>query len=323
MQTNNAIACMGAEPKMVLEALLRLEFNVVVDLFMTPTAMACADVVLPAATYPEKDGLRLGDGLQRGEVINKVCQIGEAKSDAEINLMLGKRLNPEAWPWDNIEDMLSSMIATTGMTFPELREQAPLYLPFEYKRYETGKLRADGQPGFMTPTGRYEFYISLFDSWGVDALPFYEEPPTSPVSTPELAEEYPLVLTTGARVWSMFHSEHRQIPRMRALHPEPLVYVNPATAAQHGVKDGDWVWLENQHGRCKRQVRETPIVNERTVSTDHAWWRPEAPCELDEGLYDLWDLTVENLLPYDCGTSGFGANYKNTICKMYPVGEGE
>ena len=83
------------------------------------------------------------------------------------------------------------------------------------------------------------------------------------------------------------------------------------------------VWLENQHGRCKRQVRETPIVNERTVSTDHAWWRPEAPCELDEGLYDLWDLTVENLLPYDCGTSGFGANYKNTICKMYPVGEGE
>ena len=131
------------------------------------------------------------------------------------------------------------------------------------------------------------------------------------------------MLTTGARVWSMFHSEHRQIPRLRALHPEPLVYVNPNTAARHGVKDGDWVWLENQHGRCKRQVCETPIVNERTVSTDHAWWRPEAPCELDEGLYDLWDLTVENLLPYDCGTSGFGANYKNTICKMYPVGEGE
>ena len=101
------------------------------------------------------------------------------------------------------------------------------------------------------------------------------------------------------------------------------MYVNPTTAAKYGVKDGDWVWLENMHGRCKRQVRETPIVNEHTINTDHAWWRPEAPCELDEGLYDLWDLTVENLLPYDCGTSGFGANYKNTICKMYPVAEGE
>ena len=145
----------------------------------------------------------------------------------------------------------------------------------------------------------------------------------SPLSTPELCEEYPLVLTTGARLWGMFHSEHRQIPRMRALHPEPLVYVNPKTAADFGVKDGDWVWVENHLGRCKRVVKETPIVNERTASTDHAWWHPEAPGELEAGLYDLWDLTVENLLPYDCGKTGFGANYTNTICKIYRVAEGE
>ena len=161
LQTNNAIACMGAEPKRVLNALLRTDFNVVVDLFMTPTAMACADVVLPAATYPEKDGLRLGDGLQRGEVINKVTTVGEAKSDAEINLMIGKRLNPEAWPWDNIEDMLSYMIESTGMTFPEMREKAPVYLPFEYKRYEKGLLRADGKPGFNTATGRIELWSTF------------------------------------------------------------------------------------------------------------------------------------------------------------------
>ena len=43
----------------------------------------------------------------------------------------------------------------------------------------------------------------------------------------------------------------------------------------------------------------------------------------EAGLYDLWDLTVENLLPYDCGKTGFGANYKNTICKIYRVAEGE
>ena len=178
LQTNNAIACMGAEPKKVLEALLRLEFNVVVDLFMTPTAMACADVVLPACTYPEKDGLRLGDGLQRGEVINKVTQVGEAKSDAEINLLLGKRLNPEAWPWDSIEDMLSSMIATTGITFPELREQAPLYLPFEYKRYEKGLLRADGKPGFTTATGRIELWSTFYNQCGLCLL--YTSPSSRP-----------------------------------------------------------------------------------------------------------------------------------------------
>ena len=197
LQTNNAIACMGAEPRKVLEALLRLEFNVVVDLFMTPTAMACADVVLPACTYPEKDGLRLGDGLQRGEVINKVTQVGEAKSDAEINLLLGKRLNPEAWPWDSIEDMLSSMIATTGMTFPELRDQAPLYLPFEYKRYEKGLLRADGKPGFNTATGRIELWSTFYNQCGLDPMPYFDEPNPGPGATPELMDEYPYVLTTG------------------------------------------------------------------------------------------------------------------------------
>ena len=324
MQTTNPLACTGVDAKRTLAAHMNIDTIVVVDLFMTPTAMALADYFLPACTYAERNGLRIGDGAQRAETINKAIEpLGESRSDMQITLDIGKRISPEAWPWETVEDLFSDILEETGHSFEEMQELAPGYPPFDYRMHEKGLLRTDGNPGFQTATGRIELWSTLYNSLGLDPLPSYEEPVPSPRSMPELTGEYPLVLTTGARVWSMFHSEHRQIPRMRALHPEPLVYVNPATAAQHGVKDGDWVWLENQHGRCKRQVRETPIVNERTVSTDHAWWRPEAPCELDEGLYDLWDLTVENLLPYDCGTSGFGANYKNTICKMYPVGEGE
>ena len=324
MQTTNPLACTGVDAKRTLAAHMNIDTIVCVDLFMTPTAMALADYFLPACTYAERNGLRIGDGAQRAETINKAIEpLGESRSDMQITLDIGKRISPEAWPWETVEDMYSDILEETGHSFEEMQELAPGYPPFDYRMHEKGLLRTDGNPGFQTATGRIELWSTLYNSLGLDPLPSYEEPVPSPRSTPELAEEYPLVLTTGARVWSMFHSEHRQIPRLRALHPEPLVYVNPATAARHGVKDGDWVWLENQHGRCKRQVCETPIVNERTVSTDHAWWRPEAPCELDEGLYDLWDLTVENLLPYDCGTSGFGANYKNTICKMYPAGEGE
>ena len=320
LQTNNAIACMGAEPKRVLNALLRTDFNVVVDLFMTPTAMACADVVLPAATYPEKDGLRLGDGLQRGEVINKVTTVGEAKSDAEINLMIGKRLNPEAWPWDNIEDMLSYMIESTGMTFPEMREKAPVYLPFEYKRYEKGLLRADGKPGFNTATGRIELWSTFYDACGLDPMPYFEEPDPGPGATPELMEEYPFVLTTGARRWSSFHSEHRQVKRLRRMDPWPYIEVHPETAEKLGVTDGEWVWVENPLGRAKRTIKITPIVDPRVVSCDHGWWLPERD---PENLYDVFDVNINNLVPMKCGKSGFGANYKNTICKMYPVGEGE
>ena len=262
LQTNNAIACMGAEPKKVLEALLRLEFNVVVDLFMTPTAMACADVVLPACTYPEKDGLRLGDGLQRGEVINKVTQVGEAKSDAEINLLLGKRLNPEAWPWDSIEDMLSSMIATTGMTFPELRDQAPLYLPFEYKRYEKGLLRADGKPGFNTATGRIELWSTFYNQCGLDPMPYFDEPNPGPGATPELMDEYPYVLTTGARRWSSFHSEHRQVARLRRMDPWPYIEIHPDTAAEARVR------------RRRMGVGREPVGTRQANRQDHPDRRP-------------------------------------------------
>ena len=321
MQTTNPLACTGVDAKRTLDAHMNIETIVYVDLFMTPTSMALADYFLPACTYAERNGLRVGDGAQRAETINKAIEpLGESRSDMQICLDIGKRISPEAWPWDTVEDMYSDILAETGHTFEEMQELAPGYPPFEYHMHEKGLLRADGNVGFDTATGRIELWCSMYNNLGLDPLPSYEEPVPSPLSTPE---EYPLVLTTGARLWGMFHSEHRQIPRMRALHPEPLVYVNPKTAADFGVKDGDWVWVENHLGRCKRVVKETPIVNERTASTDHAWWHPEAPGELEAGLYDLWDLTVENLLPYDCGKTGFGANYKNTICKIYRVAEGE
>ena len=321
LQTNNAIACMGAEPKKVLEALLRLEFNVVVDLFMTPTAMACADVVLPACTYPEKDGLRLGDGLQRGEVINKVTQVGEAKSDAEINLLLGKRLNPEAWPWDSIEDMLSSMIATTGMTFPELRDQAPLYLPFEYKRYEKGLLRADGKPGFNTATGRIAAVVHVLQP----ARP-------RPDAVLRRAEPRP-GSDAGAHGRVSLRADHRRpplelpstpsiarSPACAAWTPGPTSRFIPTRPPSVGFVDGEWVWVENQLGRAKRTVKITPIVDPRVVSCDHGWWLPERD---PENLYDVFDVNINNLVPMSCGKSGFGANYKTSICKLYKVQEGE
>jgi anaerobic selenocysteine-containing dehydrogenase len=220
LQTVNPLACTGPDPRRTLAALQTLEFIVCVDIFMTPTAMALADVVLPAATFPERNGLRVGDGVQRGETINKVTQRGECRSDMQINLELGKRLNADAWPWETVEEMYSFILKETGMGFEELQRSAPVYLPFEYHKHEKGLLRPDGQPGFPTRTGRIELWSTLYAAVGLDPLPYFEEPVPGPASTPELYGEYPLVLTTGARQLGLFHSEHRQIPHLRALHPE-------------------------------------------------------------------------------------------------------
>jgi anaerobic selenocysteine-containing dehydrogenase len=312
---NNFLACFAPQPEDVAEVLAsRLDFIVCADIFMTPSVMAVADIVLPAATFPERDGLRFGDGAQRGEAINKVTQIGECKSDMEICLELGRRFNPEAWPWADTREMFDYMISNgISMGFEEVRDKGPVFIPFAYKKYEKGLLRPDGQPGFRTQTGRIELYSTFFQMAELDPLPFFDEPSPGPGSTPELMDEYPFVLTTGARNWSMFHSEHRNIPRLRALHPDPTIQVHPEVLAELGIADGAWVKVENHVGSCKARAQSTPVVDKRLLHIDHGWWLPEAD---PENLFDIFDVAVNNLIEWGCGKSGCGANYKCTICKL-------
>jgi len=325
IQGCNVIACIAAEPERAYNAYNKLEFNVVIDLFMTPTAVALADIVLPAQTYPEREGFSANwDELG---IINKVTTIegGDTKSDMEICLELGKRFNPEAWPWENVREMFTDMLGDTiGLTWEGLRDRGGLIWPSPhvYKSYEKGLVRHDGQPGFNTPTGRVELYSTLFDAWGLDPLPYFEEPTEGPGSTPELMKEYPLVLTTGARCPAFFHSEHRQISKMRAIQAEPQLQIHPDTAARYDIEDGDWVWIENSMGRCRQRAKLTPTWDPRVVNADHGWWFPEKPGAWPS-LFGTWDVNPNHLVPMLPGRSGFGANYKSLICKVYKVKEGE
>ena len=58
-------------------------------------------------------------------------------------------------------------------------------------------------------------------------------------------------MITGARTTSFFHSEHRQIPYLRQLTPDPWVQIHPRTAKALNISEGDWVWIENHRGRCR------------------------------------------------------------------------
>ena len=176
----------------------------------------------------------------------------------------------------------SSPINSTPHTtwgFEDLQEMVVYQQPFEYRKYETGKLRADGNPGFDTPTGLIELKSSIYPVFGEKALPYFEEPHFSPYSDKidqEVKDEYPLVLTTGGRNIAMFHSEHRQVPSLRAINPWPLVTIHPDTALKYGIEEGDWVALENPIGRCVQKAHLSPTVDQRVVHAQHAWWFPRA-----------------------------------------------
>lgn len=327
IQTTNLLTCMGVDPERTKRAFETLDFIVMVDPFKNPTLMGLADVVLPTTMFPERNGIRCGDGCQRLETINKALDAElDVKSDMEINLELGKRLNPDAWPWETVEEMFGSIYGTVGYDFEEAREAAPGYLPYEYYKYKSGKLRPDGQLGFNTPTGRLEFWSNAMVSFGLDPMPEYAEPSPGPIATPDLYAEFPLVLTTGARNWNMFHAENRENPTLRRIHPEPIVEVHPQVAAGIGLCDGEWVWLVGPKGntgevaRCRRKVKITETLKPGVVSTDHGWWHPEGR---PEDLYDMMELNVNKLMPWGCGKSGIGANYKCLLCRLEKMNEGE
>ena len=164
-------------------------------------------------------------------------------------------------------------------------------------------------------------WSTFYNAAELDPLPYFEEPDPGPGSTPELFEQYPLVLTTGARNWNYFHSEHRQVERLRKMHPDPIVQVHPEKLKELDMVDGEWVWIENQNGRAKIKIEETPILTDpRIVACDHAWWMPEAD---PEKFFDVFEYNINNLMVYSPGKSGFGSNYKTSICRLYKIEDGE
>ena len=126
-----------------------------------------------------------------------------------------------------------------------------------------------------------------------------------------------MVLSTGARTWSYFHSEQRHVPLLREVEPWPLVDINPKDAERQGLHDGDWVWLENDVGRCKMKLSVKPGQKEGALAPSTAGGTPSAR-RPPPSLFDVYEVNVNNLVPYKTiGKLGWGAPFKCLMCKIY------
>ena len=286
-----------------------LEYTVVSEIFMTPTAQL-ADLVLPAASWLEQDEVVNIHKIWCVLARKKVAQIGETRDDREIIIQLARRLGlTEAFPWKNYREYLEWVLEDSGLTFEEFCERGILAGEQRYYKYKT--------QGFETPSGKLEIYNGLMAILGRDPLPVYREPPLTPVSAPELAKEYPLILTTGAKIRAFFHSEGRQIESLRKTNPDPLVELHPQTASSLGIRDGDWVFIETPHSKVKMRAKLTDSVAPDVVSAQHGWWFPEqAPPD-----YGYQQSNVNLLfgpMAYDPDTGS--ESLRSALCRVYPAG---
>jgi anaerobic selenocysteine-containing dehydrogenase len=275
------------------EALMKLDFMICADLFMTPTA-ELADIVLPAASWPEINQIAGLPTIAANVVLanQKAVRTHECKSDEEIFVELARRMKLPVGTED-VEEVLDAQLAGGGLgiTFDELKQRGFVNIPIKYRKYE--------QSGFRTPTGKIELYSTRLEQFGYSPLPYYVEAPETPISAPEVAKDFPLVLTTGGRISQFFNSEHRQIERLRKAHRDPIAEIHPDTAAKFGISNGDWMWIETRRGRIKQKAKLTTGIDPRVVSAQHAWWFPEKGAP----EYGVWDsnvnLLTDNGPPYD------------------------
>ncbi|MFX1573382.1 MAG: molybdopterin-dependent oxidoreductase [Promethearchaeota archaeon] len=265
----------------VYNALKSLDFLVVSDFFLTPTA-ELADIFLPAATWLEQDHVS-ENWKFHGYVFarQKVVEIGECWQDHKIFMELGKKLGQE-W-WETVEDSLDWLLEPSGLTWDEFKKKGYLQGDMKYYKYK--------EKGFSTPTGKVELYSTILEKWGFDPIPKYTEIPESPVSTPDLAKRYPYILNAGLRSPTFFHSENRMIPWLREIRPDPIVEIHPETARKHDIREGDWVWIESQRGCVKERAKLNTGIDPRVIVAEHGWWYPEIK-NFDHG----WKISNINLL---------------------------
>ena len=291
------------------EALVRLDFLAVADMFMTPTA-ALADVVLPVATYLEFDSIVTPPYSYPVTLVQqKATRISECRSDYEILSQLATRLGLGEYFWDSEVQCLDTVLEPAGLSFDQFRKIGIIPGAKQYRSYATKSLE--------TPSGKVEIYSNQLKEWGVAPLPAYHEPPETPYSDPELAKEYPLIVTTGKSA-PFRHSGGRQMITLRGMHPEPMVNIHPETADKLGIKEGDWVYIETKRGRIRQKAYLTTGIDPRVVGADYAWWFPE------KGASDLygWAESNFNLLTDDkppFNPEIGSTNLRGILCKVYKV----
>jgi anaerobic selenocysteine-containing dehydrogenase len=286
-------------------ALQKLDFLVVADMFMTPTA-GLADIVLPVATYLEFDSIVAPPYYPVAQVQQKVGQVGECRSDFEILRDLAQRLGFGEYFWESEQKGLDYILGPAGLSFEEFRNIAVLQGHKEYRKHE--------KDGFKTPSGKVELYSSKLKEWGFDPLPTYHELPETPLSAPELVKQYPLVFTSWKE--GVFrHSSGRQINSLRDTHPEPVVWLHPDTAGKQGIADGDSVYIETKRGRIRQKALLTKDIDPRVVGVDYAWWFPEnGPDNMYGWAEANLNVLTDDSPPYgrEMGT----ANLRGILCKI-------
>jgi anaerobic selenocysteine-containing dehydrogenase len=247
------------------EALMKLEFLVVSELFMTPTA-ALADIVLPAAWGMEHEEVGYWPGwYEEMRAHPKIVDPpGECWPDTKILNELAKRLGMKEDFWEDDHEALDLMLEPSGMTYEQFKKKRVILPKREYRKHD-----------YRTPSGKIVLYSEEIKRMGYSPMPLWKEVSAIPQPT----NEYPLLLT-NAKEEAYMLSSYKSVASMRMMRPDPMIEMNPETAEKLGLKEGDWVDIETSTGKIKQKLALNKDLDPCVIMAAFGWWFPEdaTPC---------------------------------------------
>ena len=255
--TINSLYLIGENPVLseanashAIAAMEKLEFLVVQDIFLTETAQM-ADVVLPAATFAEKNGTFSNTERRVQRVRQAIKPVGDAKPDWEIVCDMAKKLGAPGFDFSGPQEIMEEISSLTpsyaGITYDRL-EKGSIQWPCPEKDHPGTPTLHTG--GFATPSGKAKLV------------------PLSFRASAELPDdEYPLILTTDR---SLFHyhtgSMTRRVAGLDQLDSEELLKINPKDAAELGLGDSEMVQITSRRGQTQVKTKFTNICPPGLVS---------------------------------------------------------
>ena len=227
-------------------SLENLDFLVVQDIFLTETA-SFADVVLPTASFAEKEGTFTNTERKVQRIRKAVSSPGEAREDwaiiSELSGLMGYPMNYES----------------SGSIMAEIANVTPSYCGINYDRIETNGIHwpctGTDHPG--TPCLHMdEFTCGLGVFHPIDFKP--------PAEVPD--DEYPLYLTTG-RVLYHYHTGTMTMKTdgLNALAPECFVEISSKDADEYKIKGGDRIKVASRRGEIEAKAEISDKAVEGTI----------------------------------------------------------
>jgi formate dehydrogenase alpha subunit len=239
-----------SEPGMnhTIESLENLDFFVVQDIFLTETARF-ANIVLPAASFAEKDGT-FTNTERRVQLVRKaIPPVGQSKADWEIICEIAKKMGKSGFDYANPSQIMEEIACLT-----------PSYAGITYKRLEKGGLQwpcpTPEHPG--TPI----LHTRLFTRGKGKFIPLSYKPP---LELPD--KEYPLILTTERSLFQ-YHTGTmtRKVKGLNTFNGEEMVEINPQDADILGISDGDKLKIVSRRGEVTARARITPVSPAGVIS---------------------------------------------------------